>query len=484
MESLKARTTRGIFWSFLDSFGVYLVRFGFSIVIARTLSPEDFGLMGMIVIFISLGQMIMQSGFSMALIRKKDSDTTDFSTAFWFNVVIAVIIYLILFFSAESIALFFGKPILVSITRVAALGIILNSLCSVQVSILTKGMDFKKLTWINLAGAVISGSTGLVLALRGYEVWALVFQTLSGNVIFLAGLWITSGWKPQFIFNFQSFKSLFNFGYKILLQGLTDVIFTKSYFPLIGKFFSVSQLGFYTNANRFYEIFIRQTSNSVTRVIFPAFSTIQDEKEKFNTNYVRSFNLLALVMFAGSLILIISSRPFIAIALTEKWLPAVPLMQIFFIDGFFFPLMMFNQNILYSAGRGGLALKIDIARKAVILVTLFILFRYGIKALIAGQVLSTLVALILSGLAVARTREISFQRLLIPLIKMVMIAGLCFLFSHFIIERFTGSDWVELALKVTLTPVIFLTLAMLLRLDAAGELKVLLRDFRMQQSKK
>ena len=199
MESLKTKTARGIFWSFLDSFGVYLVKFGFSIVIARTLSPEDYGLMGMIVIFISLGQMIMQSGFSMALIQKKDSDTADLSTAFWFNVITALVVYCILFFSSGAIAAFFQKPVLVNITRVAAIGIILNALCSVQVSILSKRMDFKKLTWINLAGALISGTTGLIMALQGYAVWALVFQTLAGNMIYLAGLWITSSWKPAFV---------------------------------------------------------------------------------------------------------------------------------------------------------------------------------------------------------------------------------------------------------------------------------------------
>ena len=326
MESLKTRTTRGLFWSFLDSFGVYLVKFGFTIVIARTLSPEDYGLMGMIVIFISLGQMLMQSGFSMALIQKKETTQDDLSTAFWFNVITAGIIYAILFMSAGGIASFFGKPVLVSITRVAAIGIILNSLCSVQMSLLTKRMDFRKLAWINLAGALISGTTGLILALMGYEVWALVFQTLAGNAIYLAGLWITSQWKPGIVFSIQSFKSLFNFGYKILLQGLTDVIFTKSYFPLIGKLFPLAQLGFYTNANRFYDLFIRQTSNSVNRVIFPAFAIIQDDKERFNTNYIRSFNLLATAMFMGSVLLIVVSRPFVELALTEKWLPAVPLM--------------------------------------------------------------------------------------------------------------------------------------------------------------
>ena len=476
MENLKTRTTQGIFWSFLDSFGVYLVKFGFSIVIARTLSPDDYGLMGMIVIFISLGQMIMQSGFSMALIQKKDSEEADLSTAFWFNVIAALTVYIILFFSAGAIASFFGKPILVSITRVAAVGIILNALCSVQVSILTKRMDFRKLTWINLAGALISGTTGMIMALKGYAVWALVFQTLAGNMIYLIGLWVTSSWKPAFIFSFKSFRSLFNFGYKILLQGLTDVIFTKIYFPLIGKFYPVSQLGFYTNASRFHELFIRQTSNSVTRVIFPAFATIQDERERFNTNYVRSFNLLAAIMFLGSLILIISSRPFISLALTDKWLPAVPFMQLLFIEGFFFPLMMFNQNILCSAGRSGLSLKVDVIRKAAILLSIILAFRVGIEALIIGQVISTAVALIISMTAVIKIQGINTPDILIPLIKLFMIVALCLLFNRFVINQLALTEWLDLTFKCTIIPLVFMVSASLSGLHAITELKDLLKS--------
>lgn len=482
MESLKTRTARGMFWSFLDSFGVYLVRFGFSIVIARTLSPDDYGLMGMIVIFIALGQMLMQGGFSMALIRKKDSDETDFSTVFWFNAVTAVVVYIILFFSAGAIASFFGKPVLVSITRVAATGIILNALSSVHVSLLTKKMDFRKLTWINLSGAVISGSTGLILALKGFEVWALVFQTLAGNLISLAGLWISSGWKPRMVFSPDSFRSLFSFGYKVLLQGLTDVIFTRIYFPLIGKLFPVAQLGFYTNASRFHEIFIRQTANSVTRVIFPAFSSIQDEKEKFSSNYVKSFNMLALLMFLGSLVLIVSSRPLVSLALTEKWLPAVPFMQIFFVEGFFFPLMMFNQNILYSANLGSTALRIDLGRKAVILVGIIVLYSYGIEALIAGQVASTLLALLFTQWSLTRRLGIKTGSVMVPMVKLLIITGLCFAFSVYVIDPQGLSDWLQLLLKVTLVPAFFLLLSGLAGIDSLRELVKLIGGLRNRVS--
>ena len=471
MESLKAKTTRGLFWSFLDSFGVYAVKFGFSIVIARTLVPEDYGLMGMIVIFISLGQMLMQSGFSMALIQKKDSNDTDHSTAFWFNLGTAIAIYLILFFSAGSIATFFGKPILVNITRVTALGIIVNSLCSVQVAILSRNMDFRKMTWINLVSALVSGITGLVMALSGFHVWALVFQTLAGNVIYMAGLWISSRWRPSMEFDRASFRSLFGFGYKILLQGLTDVIFTKAYFPLIGKLYSAHQLGFYTNASRFYELFIRQTANSVTRVIFPAFAAVQDEKERFNTNFTRSFNLLSAFMFPLATILIISSRPFVSIALTDKWLPAVPFMQLFFIEGFFFPLLMFNQNIILSIGRSGLTLKIDILKKVLIVISIFLVFRMGIEALIIGQVTATAVTFLVSTFAVVKIQGIRWQSITRPLLKLFIIVAICLAVNYLIIETRVGSDWMELIIKCTVIPVIFLLLGKLFRLDALNDIK-------------
>lgn len=481
MQSLKARTSRGLFWSFMDSFGVYLIKFGFSIVIARTLSPEDYGLMGMIIIFISLGQMLMQSGFTAALIQKKDCSTTDQSTAFWFNLLAALIIYLILFFSAGAIASLFQKPILITITRVAAIGIILNALSSVQTATVIRRMDFKKITWINLAGALISGTTALVMALNGFAVWALVFQTLVGSLIYLTGLWITSKWYPLLIFDITSFRSLFKFGYKILLQGLTDVIFTKLYFPLIGKLYSTSQLGFYTNANRFYEVFVRQTATSFTRVMFPAFAGIQDERIRFNSNYVRTFNLMTVLMFIGSVILIISSRPFVSIALTEKWLPAVPFMQLFFIEGFVFPLLMFNQNIILAVGRSGLFFKIDIIKKGLTLLSIIILFRLGIRALIIGQVGATGITFLISTVAVVKIQGIMLRDIAVPLIKLSCIAILCLAFNYLVVEPLPIGNWIDLLLKCTLIPLLFYGLTWIFRINIAGDVKNILKGNEVRQ---
>ncbi len=473
MEGLKAKTTRGLFWSLLDSFGVYIVKFGFSIIIARTLSPDDYGLMGMILIFIAMGQVLTQSGFPAALVQKKDVTANDYNTTFWFTVLAGITVWVILFFSAGAIARFFDRPLLTAVTRVASLGIVINALGSVHVAILTRDLNFRRQTWLNFIGTVVSGITGLTMALKGYAVWALVFQTLAGNLIYIAGLWITSRWRPLFVFDLNSFRSIFRFSYKILLQGIMDVIFTKVYFPLIGKMYAALQLGYYTNASRFHELFIKQSSVSVTRVIFPAFSSVQDDRERFNKNYLSSFNMLAMIMFAGTVLLIICSRPFISLALTEKWVPAVPYLQLFFTEGFFFPLLIFNQNILLSAGRSGLSLKIDIIRKAVIFLSILLVWRVGIEALIAGQVAATAIALLISSLAVVKYQRLKLGEIGREMIKLATIAAACLLVSYGLIDLFTMNDLTELAVKGIMIPLLFLLLALLLRLRALTDIRKL-----------
>ncbi|MBN2666411.1 MAG: lipopolysaccharide biosynthesis protein [Bacteroidales bacterium] len=478
MEGLKAKTTRGLFWSLLDSFGVYFIKFGFSIIIARTLSPDDYGLMGMILIFIAMGQVLTQSGFPAALVQKKDVTANDYYTTFWFTVLAGVAVWIILFFSAGAIARFFDRPLLTAVTRVAALGIVINALGSVHVAILTRDLNFKRQTWLNLIGTVVSGITGLTMALRGYAVWALVFQTLAGNLIYIAGLWITCKWRPLFIFDPGSFRSIFSFSYKILLQGIMDVIFTKAYFPLIGKMYAVLQLGYYTNASRFHELFIKQSSVSITRVIFPAFSSVQDDRERFNKNYLSSFNMLAMIMFAGTVLLIICSRPFISLALTEKWLPAVPYLQLFFTEGFFFPMLIFNQNILLSAGRSGLSLKIDLIRKAVILLSIIIVWRRGIEALITGQVAATAIALAISSLAVVKYQGLKLNDIGGQMIKLIIITAACLLINYGLIELFPMNDLPELVVKCTLIPLSFWLLARLFHLTALKDLRKLVAEIK------
>ena len=475
MSSLKKKTARGLIWSFTDSFGVYLIKFGFSIAIARTLSPDDYGIMGLIVIFISLGQIFAQGGFPMALINKKDAGTIDFSTVFWFNAAIGAVIYLVLYFTAPLIAGFYNESIIINVIRVAALSIILSSFSGVQLTLLSRAMNFRRQALINLLSALLSGICGITLALKGYGVWALVFQSLTGSAVSALGLWLFSKWRPELQFSFKSFRSLFSYGYKVFLQGLGDVFFTKIYFPLIGKFFPVAQLGYYTNASRFSDIFVRQTSNAFTQVLFPAFSSIQDERERFNNNYLSAFRMLSAFMYMGSLLLIILSRSFVTVALTDKWLPAVPLMIIFFSEGFFFPLFTFNQNILLSVGRSGLSLKIDILKKAATFASILLVFRFGIRALIIGQVTATAITFFVSVFSITKIQGVSSKSVINPLIKIMLVTGACLLLNFFIIVPEVSYLWLEVAIQCTAIPLLFLLLLHLSGVKVIQEARLFLK---------
>ena len=466
MQNLKQKTLHGLFWSFVDSFGIYFITFGFSVAIARALMPKDYGLVGMIAIFIAISQMLIDSGFLSALVQKKDTDNTDYSTIFWFNVGLAVVLYILLFAFAGTIARFFGQPILVKITRISSLGIILSSLCVVQVSMILKNFQFKRQAAINFISALTSGTVGVFLAYNGYGVWALVFMTLAGGTVRVVLFWIINKWRPKFIFNFRSFKSLYNFGYKIFLEDFGDVLVRNIYNPIIGKAFNPTDLGYYTNANKFYEIFVRRTTLAYSKVAFPAFSSIQDQKERFLNNYSKVYQSLVFFMFPCVVIIILTAKPFVAFFLTEKWLPAVPFMILMFIDGFIFPLFWLNQIVFNAAGRSDITLKVDITKKILTLGSIFITIRFGIKALIIGWVLSSFIAFIVSSAVVAKRFQISLVNQISNMFPVILITFLCFLVGKLGVEQIITNDLLLIVAQVFSISIMYLLLSNLFRIRA------------------
>jgi O-antigen/teichoic acid export membrane protein len=477
MDDLKTKTLRGLLWSYLDAFGIYFIKFGFTIAIARALSPRDYGLMGMIVIFTALANMLSESGFAMALIQKKKISPDDLSTVFWFNISIATTLYIVLYFSAEAIAHFYEEPLLIDITRVAGLSMVLSSLSVVQVTILSKNLDFRKQAIINFISAAVSGIIGVVLAYKGFAVWALVFQTMTSAVFQTVFFWTFSTWRPSFSFSWQSFRSLYHFGYKIFLQGFSDVIFTKIYYPIIGKLFSVTDLGYYANANRFYELVVKKTTIAYGRVTFPAFSAIQDDKERFVHNYLQVYSLLAFVMFPCVLMAILGAKPFVAFFLTAKWLPAVPLMILFFTEGFFFSFFMLNQNTFNAIGRSDISLTIDIIKKTFIFISLFIGIKFGIMGLIAGQILSSFVVYLFSTIIVMRRFKIKVFQQFLEILPIIIITISCFFFYKLIIERFINNNLILIGSQLVSIPIIYLVLAHLFRIKPYSNFIKLFKDF-------
>lgn len=473
MESLKEKTLKGLFWSFTDQFGVYFLRFSFSIWIARLLSPKDYGLIGLMAIFISVAQMIAESGLQMALIQKKETDHKDYSTVFWFSLTIGVFFYIIIFLFAGNIAAYFNEPQLKSIARVVSLSLIIGPLGGIQLSILSKSINFKKQAKISFVATIFSGINGVVLALKGFAVWALVFQTLSGSLIRTGLLLFKSSWKPAFIFDINRFRQLYNYGWKIFFQGLSNAIFTNLYFPLIGKYYSTADLGFYTRGKRFYDMFIQQATISYGRVTFPVFSTIQDQKERFLKNYITTERLLILLAIPLVTLLVSITEPFVHFFLTEKWMPAVPYIKMFFLMGLYSPIYMLNQNIFNALGRSDLSLKFDIMHKMLLFLALIVSYKMGILAIIAGQVIVGAFVYFITCYFIQRTIFYSMLNQLIDYFSVAVISITVYVLLS-MIKKYLSNDLVMI-LGILIIGVI--SFILLFKITKVGSYKIFIELF-------
>lgn len=394
MSSLKDKTVKGVIWSAVDRFSAQGVQFVFSILIARLLMPEDYGVIAMLGIFLGVSQSFIDSGFGTALIRKIDRTETDFSTVFYFNIVVATLFYLILFVSAPAIANFYETPLLESVTKVVALNLIINSLSGIHNAKLSIDIDFKSRAKISILSAVITGAVGLWMAYAGYGVWALVVQNLCSSLVRTVMLWIIVKWHPLLIFSWKSFKELFSFGSKLLVSGLLDTLYNNIYTLVIGKVFSPSTLGVYSKANALAQFPTSNITGVLQNVTFPVLSSIQNDEGRIADVYKRFLKISAFVIFPLILGLSAVADPFIRIVLTDKWEDAIYLLQIICFAMMWYPIHSINLNILQVKGRSDYFLKLEIIKKVQGIIILSITVPMGIVAMCYGQVISSLISLI------------------------------------------------------------------------------------------
>jgi len=477
MTTLSKKTLNGLLWSFVDSWGAYIIRFGFSVAIARALSPSDYGLMGMIIIFIAIGNILTEGGFSMALIQKQNTSNRDYSTIFYYNLFISITIYFSLFFFADYISSFFNEPRLINVIRVAGLSIIFGAFSVIQITIFSKALSFKIQTFLNLTSVLISGIIGVIIAYNGFSVWALVYQTVIGSIIRSIGLWFFSKWRPSLIFSWISFKELNKYGYKIFLQGITNVLFSKIYFPIIGKSFSVTSLGYYTNASSFSEIVVQQTTIAYGKVLFPVMSGIQKDRERLLRSYFLIFRILSFIIIPISVIAVVSCHAFVEIFLTNKWLPAVPYMQLFLLEGFFYALYMHNLNFMNSIGESGSTLKIDIIKKACLFVSLLLTYRIGIISLIIGQIASSLFIFIFSLLILVVKLNINIIPIILEYMKIISIGIILITLDYLISFSLDYTSSVILLSKIILVTLFYLFISYILKLKALLDICVIFEQY-------
>lgn len=396
-KKIKNTTVNGFIWSFVDNFSVQIGQFITGIILARLLEPKEFGLIGMITIFITLSQWFISSGFGQALIRKKNCTDIDYSTVFVFNLITGLILYLILFFCAQPISIFFKEPQLASLVKVLGLSLIIISFSIIQQTQLTKQLDFKKQTKISIISAVTSGAIGISAALYGFEVWSLVFKSLSEYLIRTYLLWKWSRWRPSFVFSIDSFKELFGFGYKLMLRGLIYTLFTNIYYVIIGKYFSTAQLGFYTRAEQFNTLPSSNINKVVNNVSYPVLSSFQDDPIALKNAYKRILTSLVFITSISMVTLAAIAEPLIIVTVGEKWRPTIEILQPMCFVGLMYPLVDFNLTILKVKGMSGLILKLELLKRLISIPVIFIAVLYGIKPLIFAMIFLSVLEFIINA---------------------------------------------------------------------------------------
>lgn len=396
-QGLKDKTVKGVGWSAIDNVAQYAVSFIVSIVLARLLSPDDYGLIGLTAVFTAVCTSLINGGFSSALIRKKDVTDEDYNTAFIVNLGMSLLLYTVIIFSAPAIARFFNRTELVALTRVSSLGMIIGALALVQRVRLTKRIDFKTQTKITLIASICSGVIGIVMAALGCGVWALVVQQLSSQLLGTILLWFFNKWVPKLRFSKQSFHCLFGFGWKMMASSLLDTVWKELYQIVVGKFYSPATLGQYTRAGQFSKLFSSNLTSVIQRVTFPILSNIQDDKERMVAAYRRIIKTTMFVAAICMFFLGAISEPLLYCLIGPKWHDAAVYLPLICIGGSLYPLHAINLNMLQVQGRSDLFLGLEIVKKIIALGPLFVGAFIGIMPMLYTNLVTGVVAYFLNS---------------------------------------------------------------------------------------
>lgn len=389
-NKLKQQTFYAVIWSALERFSVQGVQFILSFVIARQLYPSDYGLMAMLAIFISLSQCFIDSGFSNALIQKQNRTQVDYSTVFYFNVFVGICVYLLLLLLSSCISDFYNQPILKELIKWVGLNLIINSFATVQRTILIIKLNFKRQAIISFVSAIISGCIAIYMAITGFGVWTLVIQGLLNSSITVVLLWISSNWKPCFMFSRTSFKELFSFGSKIMVSGLIATFSDQLNTIVIGKLFPSRDLGNYSKGSTLPYYTSSNIANILDRTFYPVLCQYQDDNEMLEKTFYKFIRISAFLVFPMTILLLLLAEPFIRIVLTDKWIGAVKYMEILCLAYMWHPIIRITWNLLNVKHRSDLSLKAEVIKRTCAIIVLLLSAPFGIEAICWGQCIYSL----------------------------------------------------------------------------------------------
>ena len=392
---IKNKEVNSILWSGIERFSAQGAQFLLSILIARLVTPSDYGLIAMLTIFLSVAQQFVDSGFSNAIIQKTDRKEIDYYTVFYFNLIISIIIYAVLFWCSPYIAIFYSEPDLEIVAKWIGLNIILTAFYIVPRTKFVIDLNFKIQTKISFVAVVVSGVVGIVLASYGYGVWALVVQSLLNSLISLSLYWGLSKWKLKFIFSWFSFKTLFSFGYKLLVVGMLHVIFANIYTLIIGRRFAVTDVGYFNRSQTFATFPSVNITSIICRVLYPIQCHVQNDDYLFKRKFIQYLRATIYIVFPLMICLCVLAKPFILVVLNEKWLSISSILSILCIAYMWYPLTALNWQLLTAKGRSDLALKAEIVGKVLSILILLLTLPFGIMVICYGIIIANVVDIII-----------------------------------------------------------------------------------------
>ena len=457
--------TSNMVWHLAEKWGCQLVSFLVTIIISRQLDPSVYGIVAITTTFISVFSVFIDGGLGNALIQKKDADEVDFSTVFYANSILCIIVYLLLFLCAPLIAKFYNLPELVDLIRVLGIIILVSGLKNIQQTYVAKNMIFKKFFFSSLTGTIVSGIVGIYLAIKGYGSWALVYASLTDVIVDTVFMWFSIKWRPKRIFSFDRLKELFGFGSKVLVATFIDRVYNKMYHLSIGKFCPSSDLAYYEKGYSITSKIADNTNTVISSVLFPAMSNSQDEKEKVkdiakNTLKVNTYVITPLL--AG---LMAICYPLVKVVLTDKWLPAVIFIRIFCMINILVPFDTINVNVTKSMGKSDILLKQEVMIKIICVVILAVSLHYGALAVVIGKLLSVIVGIIIKSNPTEKLINYSLFEQLKDTSK-IFFANIIMAFAVYSVSLMNINIYLLLFVQIILGVVIYVMLSYLLKLDS------------------
>lgn len=474
--SKRNKVVTNFLWRFAERCGAQIVSFVVSIVLARILAPEDYGMIALVTVFTAILQVFVDSGLGTALIQKKDADDLDFSSVFFFNFLMCIMLYTGLFIAAPVISKFYENDELTPVIRVIGLTIVVSGVKGIQQAYVSRNMLFKRFFFSTVGGTIFSAFLGIGMAYAGFGVWALVVQQLSNTIIDTLILWLTVKWRPKMIFSWKRLKTLLSYGWKLLVSALLDTVYNNLRSLIIGKIYTSSDLAYYNQGDKFPNVIVTNINTSIDSVLLPSMSSVQDDRKRVKEMTRRAMKTSIYIMAPLMMGLAFCATPIVRLVLTDKWLPCVPFLQVFCITYMFWPVHTANLNAIKALGRSDLFLKLEIVKKIVGLVVLFLTMNISVNAMAYSLLVVSVLGQIINSWPNKKLLNYGYLEQLRDILPGIIIA-ICMGVCVYCVSFIGLTDVITLCIQIPIGMIIYILLSNTFKLESYIYLCDVLKGF-------